>query len=119
MNHLATILNAADRIVQTESNFEALDESLAFALNPSKVAGVATTDAGPPTGDAHYLGELWVDALFAVWRCSVAGTPGTWVQLTPAVVAAEPGGTVPNGYLIKLTTDWSEEYWDGAVWQVV
>lgn len=119
MNHLATLLNAADRIVQTESNFEALDESMAFALNPSKVAGVATTDMGAPTTGEHYVGELWADVNCAVWRCTVAGTPGTWVQITPAVVSADPVGA-PADYVIARTAEWLKKYyWDGDSWEAV
>jgi hypothetical protein len=118
MNHLLDLNNVSDRVAVQQTNMERLDASLAFALNPSRVGGVATVDMGPPTTGSHYEGEMWLDVNCAAFRCTVAGTPGTWIQITPAVVAAEPGGA-PNGYLIRLTTDWSEEYWDGAVWQAV
>lgn len=119
LNNLPAATNVSDLRAVVQSGFEKIDGSLAFMLQPSRVDGVPTEIIGPPDAGAWVLGELWVDALLAIWRCSVAGTPGTWVQEKPAVVAAEPGDPVPAGYLIRLTTDWSEEYWDGAAWQVV
>lgn len=45
------------------------------------------------------LNEFWRDALGGEWVCTVAGTPGTWKQIRPAAVAADPGsGTIPTGY---------------------
>ena len=38
--------------------------------------------------------------------CTVGGTPGTWKQVKPAAVAADPSsGTIPTGYLIWNVTD--------------
>ncbi|MCL4181165.1 MAG: hypothetical protein KJ072_25900 [Verrucomicrobia bacterium] len=35
------------------------------------------------------------------FKCTVAGTPGTWRQVLPAAVTADPSsGTIPTGYLI-------------------
>jgi hypothetical protein len=38
--------------------------------------------AGPPTAGAHLLGQFWVDTPGVLWQCVVAGTPGTWMNLT-------------------------------------
>jgi hypothetical protein len=47
------------------------------------------------------LNELWKDALGGVFKCTVAGTPGTWKQILPAAVTADPSsGTIPTCYLI-------------------
>ena len=116
---LSNTQNVSDVRTATQINFELIWESLAFNMKPSLVAGVPTTDAGPPTSGTFAVGNLWVDSLCAIFRCSVAGTPGTWVQEKPARVAAEPVDPAPTGYLIQLTTDWSQEYWDGAAWQPV
>lgn len=51
------------------------------------------------------LNELWKDAPGAVSKCTVAGTPGTWKQMLPAAVTADPSsGTIPTGYLILNVT---------------
>jgi hypothetical protein len=51
------------------------------------------------------LAELWKDALGAVFKCTVAGAPGTWKQILPAAVTADPSsGTIPTGYLILSVT---------------
>jgi hypothetical protein len=39
--------------------------------------------AGAPTSDEHLVGELYVDSAGIIWSCTVRGTPGTWVRLTP------------------------------------
>lgn len=99
MNFLLALTNAANPKVITQTNFERLDGSLAFMLQPTKVNGVANALIGPPTANAHVQHELWVDSLGAVHRCTVAGTPGTWVQISPAVQSDAPAGTIPTGYL--------------------
>jgi hypothetical protein len=36
-----------------------------------------------------------------VFKCTTAGTLGTWKQLLPAAVTTDPAtGTIPSGYLI-------------------
>ena len=43
--------------------------------------------------------------LEAVWKFTAAGTPGTWKQILPAAVTADPAsGTIPTGYLILNVT---------------
>ena len=121
MNHLLQITGAADRTAGAQTNFETLDASRCFALTPSKVGGVATVNPGPPAAGKHYLGELWTDVNCATWRCSVSGTPGTWQQIAPAVVDADPAG-VPDGYVIERRVEFLKRYrWDdgGAAWAAV
>ncbi len=47
---------------------------LLFLLTPGHV--------GPPTGGPYSLGSFWVDFHGTLWQCVVAGSPGTWVNLT-------------------------------------
>ena len=123
MNHLRTALNVASPLTSIESNFERLDRSLAFALNPSLVGAAPTTDPGPPTTGTRYLGELWVDALCAGWRCTVAGTPGTWVQISEPIVAdtteRDAISAPPTGYRVITDDDGERHRWDGAAWGVI
>ena len=123
MNHLLNEANTGDSKAVRQTNWQRVDESLAFALNPTKVAGVATVIVGPPTTGERYVGELWKDALCAVWRCTVAGTPGTWRQQEPAIVttAARPVAP-PDGYWILDTDEhFKAYYWNdgGAAWTAV
>lgn len=37
--------------------------------------------AGPPTTNAHQLGEVYVDSAGKIYSCTAAGTPGTWIAL--------------------------------------
>jgi hypothetical protein len=51
---------------------------------------------------SHVLDAIWKDALAAVFKSAVVGTPGTWRQVLPAAVTADPSsGTIPTGYLIE------------------
>jgi hypothetical protein len=65
------------------------------------------------------LNELWKDALGGVFVCTVAGTPGTWKQVLPAAVTADPvSGTIPTGYLILNVTEGTFKRHAGAYdWQ--
>jgi hypothetical protein len=97
---LNDVINAADHITLVADNFEVLSEEL-FKVTPTYQNGAPNTLIGPPTSGERVLGELWKDSLGAWWRCTAAGTPGTWQQVLPAAVAADPSsGTVPTGYLV-------------------
>jgi hypothetical protein len=122
MINLLTLLNAADRAAVTETNMQRIDASLAFMLSPSlDLEGEPTTLLGPPAEGTFVLYQLWVDALGAIWRCTVAGTPGTWVQVQGAIVGDTDGlADMPNNYLIVTPSQrWAQFYWDGANWQPV
>lgn len=45
---------------------------------------------GSPTGGNHSLGEIYVDSNGVVYRCTLAGTPGSWVPLQATVPIASP-----------------------------
>lgn len=126
MNFLFDIQNAAAPSTVAQSNFQKIDQSLAFMLQPSiDGTGLPTINLGPPTAAAHVVNELWVDALGAVWKCTVAGTPGTWVQVQPAVILnAVKGALVPtvDNYLVRVPDDsWKSYSWSngGGNWTQV
>jgi hypothetical protein len=121
MTTLLDLTNAADKGAISQTNFEALDDSLAFKLGPTKIGDppAANTIKGPPVAGTWAVDEVWVDSLRAKWVCTVAGTPGTWQQIEPAFVAADPAG-VPAEYWIRRTDQhFKERYYDGAAWQNV
>lgn len=117
---LHDVSNAADFVALTETNFEILTDEV-FKHEPTYVSGVPTTTIGPPTSGAHVLDEVWKDALGGVFKCTVAGTPGTWKQIQPAAVTADPGsGTVPTSYLIFNVTQGTLKRHAGSFdWQTV
>ena len=108
---LHDVSNAADFVALTETNFEILTAEV-FKQEATYVSGVPTTTVGPPTTGSHVLNEIWKDALGGVFKCTLGGTPGTWKQLLPAAVTADPSsGTIPNGYQIRNVTENGVEKW--------
>jgi len=119
MNNLLDMINAADKGAIAQTNFQRIDASLAFALVPSlDLKGEPTPAMGPAQNGAFVTGQLWVDALLAVWRCTADGSPGTWIQITPAIVADYPAPPpFPPNYLIRIPAQaWGEFYWNGNQW---
>jgi hypothetical protein len=101
---LHDVSNAADFVALTQTNFEILTAEV-FKGEPTYVNGAPTTTSSPPTTGDRVLNELWKDALGGWWRCTAAGTPGTWRQILPAAVTADlSSGTIPTGYLILNVT---------------
>ena len=56
-----------------------------------------------------------------VFKCTVAGTPGTWKQILPAAVTADPSsGTIPTGYLIlNVTQGTLKRHAGGYSWETI
>jgi hypothetical protein len=117
---LHDVSNAADFIALTETNFEILTAEV-FKQAPTYVSGVPTTTVGPPTSGAHVLDEVWKDALGGVFKCTIAGAPGTWKQVLPASVTADPSsGTIPTGYLILNVLEGTlKRHAGGFSWETV
>lgn len=120
MNNLLDLTNAGDKGAVAETNFQRIDISLAFGLTPSlDLTGAPTANLGPPTGGAFLLGQFWVDAALAVWRCTVAGAPGQWIQQCPAVVTANPANAPADYWIVRADEHFAQFYYDGAAWQPV
>jgi hypothetical protein len=104
-SRLNDVSNAALFRELTNDNFNILAEESAKRLATYQ-NGSPTTIIGPPASGTHVLAEFWRDALGGEWVCTVAGTPGTWRQVKPAAVTADPAsGTFPTGYLVWNITD--------------
>jgi hypothetical protein len=56
-------------------------------LKPASALG-----GGPPSSGTHQRGELYVDALGALWFCTTSGTNGTWVLLSGGPPPPPPHG---------------------------
>jgi len=117
---LHDVSNAADFVALTETNFEILTAEV-FKQEPTYVSGMPTTTIGPPTTGSHVLNEIWKDALGGVFKCTVAGAPGTWKQILPAGVTADPStGTIPTGYLIlNVTQGTLKRHAGGYSWETI
>ncbi|MBI3878967.1 MAG: hypothetical protein HY301_02755 [Verrucomicrobia bacterium] len=90
----------------------------ALGLNPVKQNGTATVALGAPTAGTFVLNQLWWDAYGAAWRCISAGTPGTWKQITAAILSTAPVTSgVPTGYLVLRGDQNFRAYtWNGTAW---
>ncbi len=77
---LAPIASPTFTGVATAPSFAASGKTGATAT-PLTLAG--GTASGAPTTGAHVKGELVADDTGALWFCTVAGTPGTWVRVGP------------------------------------
>ncbi len=118
-SRLFDVSGAESFLALTQSNFVLLAEEIAKRVATYQ-NGSPTTIIGPPTSGARVLNEFWRDALGGEWICTVAGTPGTWIQILPAAVTADPSsGTIPTGYLIlNVTTGRIKRHAGGYVWEV-
>lgn len=116
---LYDVSSAADFIAQVADNFETLTEEV-FEQVATYQSGNPTTIIGPPTAGARLQNEFWRDALLGEWVCTAAGTPGTWMQVRPAPVTADPStGTIPTGYLIlNVTTGHIKIHAGGYTWNI-
>lgn len=116
MRVLASIETSLTPGAVAEGNLELLDRAV-FQLAPTLVAGVPNTDQGPPGAGTWAVADRWVDALGGEWACTTAGTPGTWIQIRPAVVTADPTGTIATGYVvIRANLGWVTKRWSGSAW---
>ena len=115
---LQDVEGAANFQALAQDNFEVLAEAIGQVV-PTYQSGVPTTIVGPPTAGTWVAKDFWRDAALGEWRCTVGGTPGTWVRVRDAYVTANPVTTV-SGYIITRTDlGGARYYWDGAAWQKV
>ena len=113
MRSLSTVVGVANPETTTEANFEKTDEAIAQRV-ATRVSGVVTTTVGPPTSGTWVLKDFWRDANGAEYRCTVAGTPGTWLQITEPTLTATPAGC-PTGYRwVRSDLNGQQFYWDGT-----
>lgn len=102
---LRDVQGVGDPVSVLQDNLETLNKDV-YMLTPTRQSNVETGIIGPPASGAWVLNQLWVDALGGQWVCTVAGSPGTWSQIRPAVYDGEPSsGTIPVGYAIWDSSD--------------
>lgn len=105
MKHLKDVENQQNIGVLAQYNFEAIEGRL-WRCTPSVQNNEVTTVAGPPTTGEWEVGDLWWDVHLAKWRCTSAGAPGTWIQVTEAIVGEFPED-VPDGYRVTR----ADQHW--------
>src|SRR6185295_150270 len=118
MNSLQDVEGLSNPEPIVQDNFEQLDADL-YGLRAVN-NGATTTIIGPPTSGAHTAGQQWTDVKLAKWLCTVSGTPGTWIQLTPAIVTSDPSsGTIPNDYcILRSDLNYLEKFHRGSyIWR--
>ncbi|KAB2674468.1 MAG: hypothetical protein DVB31_01955 [Verrucomicrobia bacterium] len=102
---LFNVTDAASFVALSQQNWVIASEEL-FRRLATYQNGTSNTLNGPPTTGTWSVGDFWRDQKGAEFVCTGAGTPGTWRQITPATVTADPAsGTFPTGYLIVNVTD--------------
>ena len=120
---LLDVQNVSDPETISQQNCDILARMI-WKKQPTYVSGAANTVFGKPTTGAHLLDEIWVDKYLATFICTVAGTPGTWVQIAPAVVSGQPTspGAAQDLYWIvdrtNATIKYRQQYWNngGSAW---
>lgn len=116
---LFNVTDAASFVALSQQNWVIASEEL-YRRVPTYQNGSPNALNGPPTSGAWNVGDIWRDQNGAGFVCSAAGTPGTWRQITPAAVTADPAaGTFPTGYLILNVTDGGLKRHAGSLsWEV-
>ncbi|MBK9137389.1 MAG: hypothetical protein IPM17_01255 [Verrucomicrobia bacterium] len=118
-SHLNDVSDAATFLALVQSNFAILAEEIAKRVATYQNGSPATI-IGPPTSGSRVLNEFWRDALGGEFRCTLAGTPGTWIQIRPAAVTADPSSrAIPVGYWSwNVTSGHLKRHAGGYVWEV-
>lgn len=116
---LFNVTDAASFVALSQQNWVIVSEEL-YRRVPTYQNGSPNTLNGPPTSGAWNVGDFWRDQNLAEFVCTVAGSPGTWRQIAPATVTADPAsGTFPTGYLILNSADGGLKRHAGALsWEV-
>lgn len=116
---LFNVTDAASFVALSQQNWVIASEEL-FRRLATYQNGTPNTLNGPPSTGTWNVGDFWRDQKGAEFHCAGAGTPGTWRQITPARVSADPAsGTYPNGYLIVNVTDGALKRHAGSLsWEI-
>lgn len=113
---LFELTGAANPEALVASNFSILTRML-YTFAPSYQNDEPNASPGPPTTGARLLLEKWRDVAGAEWVCTVAGTPGTWKQIAPAIVEAEPLTLLTGYWIVRRDLDWKDYRYTGSGWE--
>ena len=115
---LNSVFNADDPQSIIENNLAILTRLL-YQRMPSFQAGVPVLTIGYPGTGEHIEFEYFRDVYGAEWVCVVAGTPGTWVQITPAIVDSAPLATLTGYWIIRRDLNWKQYRYTGSGFEEV
>ncbi len=94
------VFGASDPETVIAQNFN-IATRLLYQFQPSYYEDNPTTIVGPPGVDQTLMvDQLWRDKYGAEYVCLTIGSSPTWTQIKPAVVTADPTGTIPTNYWI-------------------
>jgi hypothetical protein len=82
---------------------------VAFAGGRAPVSITPAAAAGPPTTNAHYLGDIWTDSGGQLWVCVTSGTPGVFAPL-------QTGGANVSHFVRVTKAQYFLNNSDGATW---
>lgn len=111
----AQVTNAADKSsasIQTFTGALATTavgvSGLTGAVNPTRLVGGTGATGGHPTTGTFAVGDVSTDILNgAVWLCTVAGTPGTWVNTANAGTAGVSSFNGRTGAVAPAAADYT------------
>ncbi len=114
-SRIKSVLDTAATLDLIETNFQVLEQEI-YTFRPSDENGSPTTDLGPPTAGTFEQDDVWRDAAGALWRCTAAGSPGSWTQVHAPVADVTSLSPGPFGMLV-VGCDGLLYRSDGAAWQ--
>ncbi len=114
-SRLKSVLTSSAFKADVESNFQVLAIEIA-KRKPTYVGGVTTTIVGPPTTGTAVVDQYWRDANLAGYRCTVAGTPGTWRQTEPAIVTSDPVSPPDPYWIIRADLGYTAKFFTSSAW---
>lgn len=110
--YLSTIINVSGARGIQETNNSLTDDFMQKSLGaPTQ----GNTNTGPPTTGTYELNFIYIDTNQGRWVCTVAGTPGSWFQMSWPKLSSAPSSPV-TGYVYINTTDFFSYKWNGASW---
>ncbi len=82
---------------------------VAYAGGRAPVSITPAGAAGPPTTNAHFLGDIWTDSNGQLWVCVTSGTPGVFAPL-------QTGGANVSHFVRVTKAQYFLANSDGSTW---
>ncbi len=107
------VTDSADPQTVVESNFYVLNRQI-YTRVPTYQNNSPTQLIGPPEEGLHVADEFWRDTIGGEWVCTAEGTPGTWVQIRPAIVETEPATTTTGYWIVRRDQNFKHYRYTGS-----
>lgn len=112
---LHDVTNVATQEAVNERNAIEIEQSLFFRY-ATRINGIPVATLGAPTFGTWLTLQTFTDAYGGDFICTAGGSPGTWIQLRPAVVTAYPGSPTMNYWIIRADLNFGQYLWNGSAW---